>query len=152
MAIVSISRRIAAPIDVVFDLCSDIEHAAGRIKAIKRIEMLTPGQVGVGTRFKETRIMFGREATEEMTFTGFEPPHGYVLEAHSCGTHYRTEFRLTPEGNQTIVQVTFNARPESLVARLLSPLMWLMKGMLVKCLTQDLDDVQAAAEAKTQPV
>ena len=66
MAGITASLRIEAPVSTVFALATDLDGWAGRIKAITRIEKLTPGPVRVGTRFKETRKMFGKEATETM--------------------------------------------------------------------------------------
>ena len=65
MAAVSVSTQIAAPVAEVFALFTDLKNAPGRVKGIKRIELLTNGPVGVGTRFRETRVMFKRDATEE---------------------------------------------------------------------------------------
>ena len=55
------------PLDDAFAFVSDFANAPKRIKSILRVNVLTPGPVGVGTRFTETRVMFGREATETRT-------------------------------------------------------------------------------------
>src|SRR5262245_31641766 len=146
MATVSVSTTIAAPVERVFALSTDLDNWAGHIKAIKKVEKLTPGPVGVGTRFRETRVMFGREATEEMTFTAFEPNRRYVLEANSCGAHFVSTFCFEPDGSGTRVEVTCEARPVSLMAKLMSPFAFLMKGMLKKSLVGDMNDLKASAE------
>src|SRR5262245_47411041 len=145
MATVTVTKRIEAPVETVFALASDLEGAPGRIKGIKKIEMLTPGKVGVGTRFKETRVMFGKEATETMEFSAFEPDRRYELVADSCGCLYRSEFRFEPDGTGTLVTATFAAEARTFFAKLFKPLAWLMRGMMTKCLNQDLDDLKAAA-------
>ncbi len=151
MASVSASTRIAAPVDSVFALFTDLENAPGRIKGIKRLEKLTPGPVGVGTRFRETRVFMGREATEEMEFTGFEPNRSYTVGCQSCGCVYSSVFRFEPDGNEaTRVTMDFEGRPVTLTAKLMAPLGWLMKGTLRKCLQQDLEDLRAAAESATK--
>jgi hypothetical protein len=146
MAGVSATQRIEAPVSTVFNLATDLDNMAGRIKAITRIEKLTPGPVGVGTRFKETRKMFGKEATETMEFTEFEPNRRYVLEAHSCGCHYRTEFRFDADGSGTLVSFDFTATPQTLMAKLMSPMFFFMKGMMKKCVMGDLADLKSVAE------
>src|SRR5438046_1974470 len=98
MTAVSCDPHVAAPPATVFDVFSDLDHAPGRVSGTQRVEKLTPGPVGVGTRFKETRVMFGKEATEEMTFTAFDPGRGYTLGAESCGCRYITDFRFEPDG------------------------------------------------------
>jgi hypothetical protein len=145
----TLSKLIAAPPAAVFDLFADIPHAAGRIKAIKMIDMLTPGPVGVGTRFKETRVMFGKDCTEEMQVTAFDPGRGYEVTCQSCGAEYRTVFRFTPEGSGTRVDAEFRTRALSLMAKLMVPLGWLMVGMMKKCVDQDLEDLKKVAETVT---
>src|SRR5690606_37390928 len=83
---IEVSRSVNAPPATVFEMLTDLEGAPRRIPAIQKIEMLTPGPVGVGTRFRETRVMFGREASETMEFVAFEPGRSYTVTAFSCGT------------------------------------------------------------------
>ena len=57
MAVISMSRHVDAAPNVVFDLCTDVEHFADHVSGIKKCELLTEGPVGVGTRFRESRVM-----------------------------------------------------------------------------------------------
>ncbi|MGM0575218.1 MAG: SRPBCC family protein [Myxococcota bacterium] len=116
---ISISEAIHAPIEAVFDAMTDPEGHAERIPAITRCEVLTDGPVGAGTRFRETRVMFGKEATEEMEFTEFDRPHGYLLEAHSHGMNYRTRHTLTREGDAIRVTLDFHGTLQNPVARVM---------------------------------
>lgn len=52
--------------DRVFEVFSDLEAVGDRLSAVEEIELLTDGPIGVGTRWKETRELMGRSATEEM--------------------------------------------------------------------------------------
>jgi carbon monoxide dehydrogenase subunit G len=146
MAGVTVTQRIEAPVDTVFRLATDVDNWAGHIQGITKVERLTSGLVGVGTRFKETRKMFGKEATETMEFSAFEPNRRYELTADSCGAVYRTEFRFEPDGSGTLLTVAMNVAARSFFAKLMKPLAWLMCGMMKKCLMKDLDDLKAAAE------
>src|SRR5438445_13881615 len=103
MAGVTATQRIEAPVETVFRLSTDLDHWAGRIQGITKVERLTSGPVGVGTRFKETRKMFGKEATETMEFSAFEPNRRYELTADSCGAVYRIEFRFEPDGHSKLL-------------------------------------------------
>lgn len=145
---VTVSRSVAAPPAEVFAACADFARAADRIKDILRVEVLSPGPVGVGTRFKETRKMFGKEATETMEVVAFDPPAGYELRAVNCGTEYRTWFTFTPDGAGTRVDATFQSRAVALWAWPFTPLMYLMRGFLRKCLAGDLDQIRAAIEGQ----
>ena len=51
--------------------------------------------IGAGTRFRETRVLYGREATEEIEVTAFEEPDRYVAETLFHGTRFTSEFRFT---------------------------------------------------------
>lgn len=143
-----VSRQIAAPPEHVFALASDFAHAADHVQAIERVELLTPPPVGVGTRFRETRKVFGRSATEELAVTEFEPPRRYVVGCDSHGCRYRSEFLFTPRGGGTEVRLTFEAQPLNLIARIMGFLMRpLVKKVVAEC-AKDLDDIAAAAESR----
>jgi carbon monoxide dehydrogenase subunit G len=155
MAMVTMSVRIHCSPEAAFEVFSDLERAAQRIPAIKMIEILRPGigpagPVGKGTRWRETRVMFGKEATEEMEITAFDPPRGYTAEAHSHGMHYITGFEFRPvAAGETEVQVRFECRPETFSAKVMGVVMGpLMKGMIRKCFKADMEALKAVIEAE----
>ncbi len=141
---------INAPPETVFRLATDIARWQDRIPVILRIEVLTPGPVRIGTVFRETRIMFGREATEEMTVAELEPPRRFALTATNHGASYFTLHEFEHQGSATRVAVTFEARPLTFGAWLLQPLGWLMKGMLRRMLDSNLAALKTACEQGTQ--
>jgi len=107
---IEVSESVARPPAQVFAAASDFAHAASRISGILRVEMLTEGPVGVGTRFRETRKMFGKEASEVMTVAEFEPPRRYVLTAESHGCRYRSEIRVEPDGAGSRLVMVYRSR------------------------------------------
>jgi len=149
MARIALSQMVQAPVAAVFAAASDFANAPTRIKDIVRVEMLTPGPVGVGTKFKETRVMFKKEATETMEVTAFEPNAAYELSARSCGAEFKTRFAFAPVGDATRIDVTVTTRAVSLFAKLFTPLGFLMKGMLRKCMVRDLEQLRDSIEGKT---
>lgn len=147
MASYSLKRTIQASPDVVFRAASDLRNAPQRIRGIVRVEVLTDGPIRQGTRFRETRMMFKREATEEMEVTSFDPPRGYAIGCDSCGCRYRSEFRFEPAGGGTDVTMTFEAQPLTFFAKVMG---FVMRPMLKSCMrivAQDLDDLKAAIES-----
>ena len=146
---IAVSQRFNAPASQVWSLISDFENAPQRIEGIKKIEMLTNGPVGRGTRFRETRVMFGKEHSEEMTVTEWSPPRSYVLECESCGCHYRSQVSVRPEGgNASTVEMTFEAKGISFLAKVFGGLMGpMMAKQCRKAFEKDLDDLKRAAEA-----
>jgi hypothetical protein len=148
MARITISKRIEAPLARVFAAFTDLNRAAERITGITRIEVLTPGPFGAGTRWRESRTMFGKEATEEMEVTALTPGESYTVRAVSCGAEYLSEFHFQPEGLATLVEVEVHCRPVKWWCYLLWPFCWLMQGTLKKCMDKDLEDMKQAIEAE----
>jgi len=145
--------EISAPPALVWRTVADIERAAERIPAIKSIEILPGPRTGKGLRWRETRIMFGREATEVMEIVEWRPPlsHAgggmYVATAHNHGTAYRSEVRVEPFGSGARLTFTFEATALTFLARVMSGIMMpLMKGMVIKALDADLAAIKASCE------
>ncbi|MGH2577387.1 MAG: SRPBCC family protein [Actinomycetota bacterium] len=118
---------------------------------MERVEMLSEGPFGVGTRWRETRRMLGKEATEEMYVTASEAPTRYVAEADSRGVHYVSEFVLTPEGDDaTAVRLVFGSELDKM-GGVAGVLMKLFGGLgakaVAKAIAKDLADVATAVES-----
>ena len=147
MTSVTVSVAIAAPQQAVWERITDIEHAHERIPAIKRIEILSPQRHGLGLRWRETRIMFGKEATEVMEITEWRPPHEYVTSAQSHGSDYRCTLRVEPTAEGSTLSFHFTATPLTLMARVMGMLMGpLMRGAIAKALQGDLNAIKASCE------
>ena len=147
MAGFKINKQIEAPIETVFAALTDITSAPETISGITKMELLTNGPVGKGTRFRETRVMFGREATEEMEVTAFETPRRYVLGCENHGCRYRTEYLLTERGGGTELSMEFDAEPLTLFAKVMSVLMKMMSKKMIETCGKDLDDLKVAIES-----
>ena len=143
------SRPVAAPPARVFEVVSDLRNTAGRVKGITKMEVLTEGPVRQGTRFRETRRMFGRDATEEMEITAFDPPRSYTMECKSHGCHYVSGFRVKPVGAGSELEMVFEARPLTFVAKVMGTLMRPFAKKLVESCSKDLDDLARAAEGRS---
>lgn len=146
MANLKLSTWVKAPIARVFDAFSDFEGATKTVSAIQNVEMLTEGPVNVGTRFRETRVMFGREATEEMEVTAFKPNQTYTLSADTCGSHFESTFHFSPENKGTRVDMELNTRAVSLFAKLMWPLGFLMMPTMKKMMLADIEEVKQHCE------
>lgn len=150
MPIIHATHQAPAPPERVFEVYSDIERAADRIGAIIAVEKITPGPVQLGTRFRETRVVFKREHTEEMEFVELQPGQTYTLRAFSCGAEYRTRFDFRAEGSGTRVDVTMTISPKTVAAKLFSPLSLLMKKTIRKCLEDDMKNLDKAFESSSE--
>lgn len=150
MATFIIKKHINAQPALVFQLASDVTHAAQYVEGIEKVDLLTDGPIGVGTRFAETRVLLGKESTEELEFTQFDPPHGYVVECESCGMHYRSAFHFVADIAGTHVRVEIEARPRSWLAKMLYPLTRFLLRPMLACIERDLDDLKVVAEGKAK--
>ncbi|MBK8977878.1 MAG: SRPBCC family protein [Planctomycetes bacterium] len=138
---------VAAPPAVVFAHASDFARAPEVVDAIVKVEMLTEGPLAVGTRFKETRRMFGKEASEVLEVVELEPPRRYVLGAENHGCRYRTEIACEPAPGGTRLSMTFAVEPLTRFARIMTFLMRPMLKSMAKQCAKDLDCIKRAAEA-----
>ncbi len=146
MTAVQASAVAAAPPERVFAVATNLANLPNVVSGIDAVEVLTGGPVGEGTRWRETRTVHGRRATEEMWIAGFDPPRSFVVEAKSHGAHYRTACSFAPEGLGTRVTLEFTGRPLTLFARLFSVLGRIMAGSLRRMLEKDLREIGRAAE------
>ena len=143
---VTVSHLVKADPETTFRVFADIPNCASTIAGIETVEMLSDGSVGIGTRWRETRIMMGKQATEEMWITGFDPPRSYMVEAESHGTHYHSRYDFEPVEGGTRVTLRFEGRPLSLTAKLLTIVGYLFMGQVRKMLAQDMADAAVHAE------
>ncbi len=142
------STHIDAPPERVFATITDLHGAAERISGIKHLEVLTDGPVGRGTRWRETRTMFGKDATEEMEITEFTPGVGYTTEAESCGCLYRCALAATPEDGGSRLTMTFESKPMTFVGKIMGAVMMpLMRKSMIRLVEKDLADIKRAVEA-----
>jgi hypothetical protein len=150
MAQFSMTKRIAAPVETVFTVATDLAHAAENIRGIEKTELLTGGPVGIGTRWRETRKMLGSESTETLEVVGFERWKSYTVGCESCGAYFETTFRFDRDGDGTLVTLDARTEARSLMAKLMSPVGNLMFGkMMRKCMGDDLDDIRRLAESRS---
>ena len=147
MSPLDVSVQIAAPQERVFAAVSDFGKAADRVEAIVKCEVLTEGEIGVGTRFRETRKMFKKEHSEEMEVTGFDPPNSFTLAASSCGAEYTTIFSVQSEGEGSELSMSFTSKPVKLMAKLMAPMFFFMKGSMRKMMQADLESIKCSIEA-----
>ncbi|GAB2672206.1 SRPBCC family protein [Thalassiella azotivora] len=149
MSAVTVVRTTTAPVERVWDLATDIEGSPRVLSGVDAVELVGERSAfGVGTRWRETRTMLGRPATEEMWVTAVTPHESYTVESEAHGAHYVSTFTVTPvvEGG-TEVALTFDGRPTTTVAKVLGAVTGpLARRSVAKALQGDLEDLCRAAE------
>jgi hypothetical protein len=146
MATVRVFRDIAAPIEQVFAMFTDIEHGSEHVTGIMNIEMLSLGPLHLGSKWIETREVLGRFDDAEMEITAFEHNRGYTITHHKAGVRIDTGFSFEPIEGGTRVSIEFGLRPQGLPPGLLSPLEWAIAGKVRDVLSHDLRDLKNCVE------
>ena len=152
MANINISRMVGAPAEEVWSILIDLDASVDTISAIQSIEILSGDQqFDVGTKWRETRTMFGKQATEVTWVTNIDPGTSYVVEAQSNGARYTTIMKVLSKGdNASELSMEFAAEPTGTMARVMGATVGkLFEKATRNALAQDLDDIAAVAEAQS---
>jgi carbon monoxide dehydrogenase subunit G len=146
--VIDLEVQINAPKEPVWDVITDIENSDSTIAAIEKLEILEKPASGlVGFKWRETRTMFGKTATEVMWITEATTNECYKVRAESHGSIYVTTMALWDNNGHTQLSMKFEISPQTFVAKL----MWATTGMLFKgatkkALMQDLENIKAVIE------
>jgi carbon monoxide dehydrogenase subunit G len=144
-----LTQHVNAPVEAVWEVLTDIEGAAGTLSGVTKVEVLTPGPYAEGFRWRETRKMMGKEATEEMWVADAQAPHATTVKAQSGGADYTTRFTLRPVPGGTELTMFFGAeqaRPGALTKLMMAVFGKLGMNAARKAMAQDLKDIAAKAE------
>ena len=104
------SIGIAAPAEKVFDYVTDVRREPEWNPQLREPEKLTPGPVGVGTRY---RVRFGRGVgTAVIENTGFDRPRNWsaVSIARRLTVRFRRQVTPVPGGCQLAVHTELRPR------------------------------------------
>ena len=139
-----IRRQINASAATVFDAVAHIENFSEAVPGITGVEFLTDRTRGARTRFRETRVIRGREASTELEVTEYEPDSHVRLVSDQGGTVWDTVFTITPDGSGSHLSMVMDARPHTLMAKVTTPL---FKRVIARAIESDMDAVKQYCEA-----
>ena len=139
-----VCRTIHASPERVFEVVADVRNFQRAAPHVVKVEFLTDSEVGLGTRFRETRVMNGRQASTELEVTEYVANERVRLTADSHGTVWDSLFTVKPAGDgQTELRLVMEARAHKLLPRLVNPL---IRGVVQKAIEKDLDAVKHYCE------
>lgn len=143
MSQIIIHKTIKAPVELVFRTISDIRNFSKAVPDIVDVEFISGSTYGVGTRFRETRMMYGKEATEELKVTELVENDRIRIVADSHGIVWDSLFTVKEVGGETELTLVMAMTPHKLMARIMT---LFMKGSMEKALSKDMDAVKSYCE------
>ena len=105
-----LNEWIALPPRVVFDFVTDANNASRVVSSVKSMIMLTDGPIGKGTRYRETRLMNGKEQQAELEVVAFQPHEKYAVKNETQGFETTYTYTLAPEKNGTRINLVCNVK------------------------------------------
>lgn len=147
---VSVNIEIASSKEKVWLAISDIENCANFISSIINLEVLNkPEDNLIGLKWKETRLMFGKEASETMWITDAVENEYYCTRAENHGAVYTTKISLSEIENNTLLTMSFSAQAQTSFVKIISAIMSIfIKGSMQKALKKDLEDIKNHVEQR----
>lgn len=143
---VTTTRHIQAPIEVVFQTLACIENFSKAVPGITRVEFMSEQRSGVGTRFRETRIIHGKEASTELEVSELVENERVRMISDAGGTVWDTVFLVQAQPELVRMTMQMEARPHRFAAKLITP--WIL-GMVQTAVEQDMDSVKTYCETQT---
>ena len=144
---ISVRETINAPRERVWALITNPDGWTDMISGIVAVDVIDRPEHGIlGLKWREKRILFGKEATETMWVTAAEPNHWYETTAENHGMIYTTRMSVDDDNGKTVLSMHFSAAATTFAARLMSLLSFFFNGAVRKALQQDLVDIRQVAE------
>jgi ribosome-associated toxin RatA of RatAB toxin-antitoxin module len=96
---------IAHPVDKVFDFATDLANAPLFLPSVTKAELITEGGLRQGAKFRETRLMNGKERTTVIEVTEHQRPTVHAASAAMMGMQATYTFRFAPADGGTRVNM-----------------------------------------------
>ena len=95
----SVFVEIKKPIEDVWKAIIDFKNCSNYIESIVKLEIIDePKDTLIGFKWKETRVMFGKEAVETMWITDYAENEYYQTRAESHGSIYKSRISIEHVG------------------------------------------------------
>jgi hypothetical protein len=117
----NMSEWVARPPRDVFDFITASENASKIVQSVTSLVKLTDGPVRVGTRYRETRLMNGKEQQAELEIVEFEPTQKYAMQNVTEGIETVYQYNLQPERDGTRIDLVCELKAKG-IKKLMLPL------------------------------
>lgn len=142
----TLERHVRAAPEAVFDLLADPARSVAVFSSVTRVEPVTPGPPGPGTRYRQTSRVLGAEVDAEVSYVEFARPHRLttVVAGTASGAPSRIEYAFAPAAGGTRVTCRYLVVGEGwkLRAAVLAS-----RAYSARRARRELDELAAAAEA-----
>jgi hypothetical protein len=150
--VIHLSTTIEADQETVWGVLTDLPHVSDILRSVRSSEVLSEGEYGVGTTWREDRTFFGHHGTEELHVTESEPPRRTIHETKLGHDRIRTAYSVQPGyGGGTKLLLTAAVDMHERTAA--GSFAWNTWGNISfeqtrKMLAHDLEDISAEAERR----
>lgn len=148
MSTVVVTRGVAAPVERVWRVFTDLPARTGWLSTVDSVEVIGGPEFDAGTAWRETREMAdGGRVTEEFRVVECRPGERCVIASPGVGADYRMTYTFVERRGQTTVTAVQEGGPVAKSGRLLVAVFGgLAASTSEGALRADLDDLAAAAE------
>ncbi|MDP1715123.1 MAG: SRPBCC family protein [Anaerolineales bacterium] len=117
----NMSEWVARPPKEVFDFIAASENAPKIVNSVTSMVKLTEGPPRVGTRYRETRLMSGKEQQAELEIVEFEPTQKYAVQNVTSGIETVYRYNFQPERDGTRIDLVCEVKAKG-IKKLMLPL------------------------------
>ena len=140
---ITVERFIRASPRRVFETVADIREFSKALPHVVKVDFLSEKKTGVGARFRETRLMKGKESVTELEVTEYISDDRVRMVADSHGTVWDSVFSVAQLEAGTTLTLVMEARAHRWLPRLINSL---IRGVVTKAVEKDLDLVKQFCE------
>lgn len=106
---------INRPVEEVFDFVADERNEPQFNPRMSRVEKITSGPVGPGTRFSAEMTSLGRPAEMIIEFTAYDRPRKLASETHLSAMEIRGALSFEPVRGGTLMRWRWEMQPRGLL-------------------------------------
>ena len=117
----NMNEWVARPPKEVFDFITASDNASKIAPSVKSMVKLTDGPPRVGTRYRETRLMGGKEQQAELEIVEFEPTRKYAMQNVTEGIETVYRYNFQPEKDGTRIDLVCEVKTKG-IKKLMLPL------------------------------
>ena len=123
----NMNEWVARPPKEVFDFITASENAPKIVPSVISMVKLTEGPVRVGTRYRETRLMGGKEQQADLEIVEFEPIQKYAMQNVTEGVETVYRYNFQPERDGTRIDLVCEVKAKGIKKLMLPMIVSILK-------------------------